>query len=1204
MLKARKWSSQSEDSEASENEQFRGGKHHHRQRPGMDSLSARGRGQSRHQLGVTRSTPGSRGGRSYEASESDQSETNLFPRIKSTKRTMSEGSGTETESELDKLPDLAQGLFQTIGEAKKSSVSDDDQLSPYKSPSSTLSGREGNGDGLKFATVAPGSSGEFAASRAVGKYRQRQAANEARQNSVPPQRPPPPKHAPSIDINEPSPDKNDDDDDENVDAMFGKMRPTSSPGAGSPPSSRKEIMNDNGELEPYSETQTLEMEEDGDEANKAPTRTPSKEDEFHFEPTPKFENDSNEIAQIENYEIDDDSAEARAAAAADAAAERLKYEELEKKAKEFENELFPLCQPIFETVSPSQQDHAEISSSYKPQNERETSIMGGNGRENQDDDVEESKIECSSAITFAKEVDIMREHEHSRVETETVTTSQPDEIMMEQQQQYPHAIPTSPAPTVTFLAANEQETEIGVGRREGEEEEEDESALNTRPPQSLSASQPLPPFSCSPGGSQSTSPSGLSYNNAGRQMIYQQPQRFKSLSEADMGSSTDSGTRQSYKSRLDLPSQRTLSEEEDTRSTHSYRSSRVSSRRQSTEESIDSEDEWYKYELRKLEELERQQIAAAETQPPTGPQVQLRFTQYTYVTNYHQAHDIPMAATVDMKERMNLVLQELLVKTNRVESHQPGSEQKGLSASVGDLAQPAHIQQQYPPPMLERRLSLTGGTTNRAGNRDDTMADEPLGYVSRRRTSSHEEYDQEAELDPSATGPWNKEDLEASGGAVDFGSMIEPPPADVGLRIGLAIESSKKQQQQQFLQSSGGSSQDTTSVRSSESAFYSGGSSAEFTKSSRDSSRTTDERPSISLPSSSSMGDNAWQGEGKMEETYETERPTTTRGGDSSGETSGPDTPQESFEEDEQLIAKEEEMMRAHQARIEQEEYEREEAKLAEEEQRERLAEEQRRRDSVEEHEHQQEDQSQYFQEEYDDILQSHEDGGRHMTEEECTMGPLNDEGTRVAGGMSEESIPLESAGTTTSTGGAPGTMQTEMVSGTPPAGISRRESSQSGTFSKLFGMLSMGEVKFFSSDDEQKSGSLDSTVLGLLSSSGASASATTNGATVTTTTTTTTAGSGTVEQPVLEETTNGTASVRSSIPNEAENKQMSKMAAAVAGSMSVDEEFMAEQYGPGGPGPDGGPPGRSKWGFVKTLKEKKAEEKENAAALAAMSEV
>lgn len=56
--------------------------------------------------------------------------------------------------------------------------------------------------------------------------------------------------------------------------------------------------------------------------------------------------------------------------------------------------------------------------------------------------------------------------------------------------------------------------------------------------------------------------------------------------------------------------------EEDNRSTHSWRStSRVSSRRQSTEDSIDSEDEWYIYELRKLEELERLGIQQQEYQP-------------------------------------------------------------------------------------------------------------------------------------------------------------------------------------------------------------------------------------------------------------------------------------------------------------------------------------------------------------------------------------------------------------------------------------------------------------------------------------------------------------------------------------------------------------------------------------------------------------
>ncbi|KAL7642692.1 UNVERIFIED_CONTAM: hypothetical protein RMT77_007257 [Armadillidium vulgare] len=61
------------------------------------------------------------------------------------------------------------------------------------------------------------------------------------------------------------------------------------------------------------------------------------------------------------------------------------------------------------------------------------------------------------------------------------------------------------------------------------------------------------------------------------------------------------------KDRLNLHPQRTLSEEEDTRSIRSYRSSRVSSRRQSTEDSIDSDDEWYRYELRKLELMENDQ---------------------------------------------------------------------------------------------------------------------------------------------------------------------------------------------------------------------------------------------------------------------------------------------------------------------------------------------------------------------------------------------------------------------------------------------------------------------------------------------------------------------------------------------------------------------------------------------------------------------
>lgn len=76
------------------------------------------------------------------------------------------------------------------------------------------------------------------------------------------------------------------------------------------------------------------------------------------------------------------------------------------------------------------------------------------------------------------------------------------------------------------------------------------------------------------------------------------------------GYNTTGGTRflPRHQQSLEIPwTGRPGEPDEDNRSTHSYRStSRVSSRRQSTEDSIDSEDEWYCYELRKLEELERQ----------------------------------------------------------------------------------------------------------------------------------------------------------------------------------------------------------------------------------------------------------------------------------------------------------------------------------------------------------------------------------------------------------------------------------------------------------------------------------------------------------------------------------------------------------------------------------------------------------------------
>ncbi|XP_025412270.1 protein unc-13 homolog A isoform X4 [Sipha flava] len=60
--------------------------------------------------------------------------------------------------------------------------------------------------------------------------------------------------------------------------------------------------------------------------------------------------------------------------------------------------------------------------------------------------------------------------------------------------------------------------------------------------------------------------------------------------------------------------------EDDSRSNHSWRStSRISSRRQSTEESIDSDDEWYCYELKQLEELEKKTHFERVFGPPMLP---------------------------------------------------------------------------------------------------------------------------------------------------------------------------------------------------------------------------------------------------------------------------------------------------------------------------------------------------------------------------------------------------------------------------------------------------------------------------------------------------------------------------------------------------------------------------------------------------------
>lgn len=97
---------------------------------------------------------------------------------------------------------------------------------------------------------------------------------------------------------------------------------------------------------------------------------------------------------------------------------------------------------------------------------------------------------------------------------------------------------------------------------------------------------------------------------------------------------------------LEIPNKH---DDDDSRSTHSWRSgSRVSSRRQSTEDSIDSEDEWYCYELRKLEEMEHQSFIETERQDTLPEEPELEDGLVT--------HD-------KLKEQMGYVLRELKLKT-------------------------------------------------------------------------------------------------------------------------------------------------------------------------------------------------------------------------------------------------------------------------------------------------------------------------------------------------------------------------------------------------------------------------------------------------------------------------------------------------------------------------------------------------------------
>lgn len=112
---------------------------------------------------------------------------------------------------------------------------------------------------------------------------------------------------------------------------------------------------------------------------------------------------------------------------------------------------------------------------------------------------------------------------------------------------------------------------------------------------------------------------------------------------------------------LDIPGGR--GEDDDNRSTHSMRSGR-SSRRQSTEESIDSEDEWYRYNVRRLEMEEQDIHYRPELSEPLREEAE---------------NEEQFGPDEDVKERMSFVLRELKMTVKPIPDV---LEEKELNAQV------------------------------------------------------------------------------------------------------------------------------------------------------------------------------------------------------------------------------------------------------------------------------------------------------------------------------------------------------------------------------------------------------------------------------------------------------------------------------------------------------------------------------------------
>ena len=220
--------------------------------------------------------------------------------------------------------------------------------------------------------------------------------------------------------------------------------------------------------------------------------------------------------------------------------------------------------------------------------------------------------------------------------------------------------------------------------------------------------------------------------------------------------------------------------DEDSRSTHSWRStSRVSSRRQSTEDSIDSEDEWYCYELRKLEEMERQQDEPVQ-----------------------EIKSEVLEPDEDVKEQMSFVLQELRLKAQaregvldeedynrQVRARSEGSMMSWDEENKDDVGvELEHVPQVQEPEEPKKKSIMRLGGDDESSSGETSGPDSPNQSMDEMEVDEEEEAAMEAELARSvrsssgSTLRQGEKQLQGSDSLSREGS-VSVPPSEVSISI-------------------------------------------------------------------------------------------------------------------------------------------------------------------------------------------------------------------------------------------------------------------------------------------------------------------------------------------------------------------------------------------------------------------------------------